>query len=114
SWPGLVTCTAAPDQPTSTPEATEISPAFPTLPVPTPLPAVLGVINPLVVADLEGEALPGGVAVDRQGRPVLIWSQLNPDARQEEAERVYLQTTDPATGQWRAARSVNPPGNYKI
>jgi len=114
AWPSAVTCTAAPDESTSTPMPTEESPLFPTFAAATPLPAVLGVINPQPLEHLEGDALPGGVTIDLYGHPVLVWSQFNADAGQEAAGRVYVKTADPQTGQWRNARSVNPPGIYKI
>ena len=116
SWPGPIrTCTAAPDEATSTAAPTEESPRFPTVPVPTALAPALGVINPLELPVLEGEAHPGGVATDPFGRPVLIWSQLNPDPGQETAGHVYVALTDVTTGQWLPARSINAePGIYKI
>jgi hypothetical protein len=115
-WPPpIITCTPRPDQPTLSPVPTAPPALFPTFPPNTPIPAVIGDTNPAVAASLEGEALPGGVATDAHtGRPAAIWSQLNPDAGQEPAGRVYLQLTDPASGQWLPPRTVNEPGQYKI
>ncbi|MDQ2805725.1 MAG: glycoside hydrolase [Chloroflexota bacterium] len=114
NWPTpLITCTAGPDQPTSTAVPTEESPLFPTLVPATALPAVLGILEPAAVGSLEGEAQPGSVTLDpRTGRPWLIWAQTNPEPGQVSAGRVYLrrQTTD---GDWTAPRSVNGPGDYQ-
>ena len=114
AWPTpLVTCTPAPGQPTSTVVPTEESPLFPTLLPATVLPAVLGILAPVVVSSMEGETQPGSVALDpRNGTAWLIWAQTNPDSGQATAGRVYLrhQTAD---GHWTAPRSVNGPGTYQ-
>jgi len=64
---------------------------------------------------MEGSSFPGGVATDpRNGHPVMVWSQFNPDETGPTAVRIYVQASDPTTGQWLPAHSVNPPGDYKI
>lgn len=104
--------TPIPGQPTITPWQ---PPAWPTLPPHTPLPVVVGNTEPSVATSMEGSSLPGGVALDpRNGHPVMVWSQFNPDAGQQNDTRVYVEVADPTNGQWRPARSVNPPGNYTI
>ena len=109
AWPTpLVTCTPAPGQPTSTAGPTEASPLFPTFPPNTPLPAVVGSTNPIAVGSFAGEAFPGGTTTNPQtGRPYLIWAQLSPN--EPTAGRVYLRTTDPTSGAWLPARSVQGP-----
>lgn len=124
-WPPpIVTCTARPDEPTVTTVPTMPPVIFPTLPPNTPLPAALGSTAPISIGSMEGDALPGGVATHPlTGRPYLIWSQFNPDQGQAASDgsdgygsraRVYLKLTDPKTGQWLPARTVNGPGNYRI
>jgi hypothetical protein len=113
--PPIVTCTPRPDEPTMTAVPTLPPAIFPTLPPNTPLPAAIGNTAPISIGSMEGEALPGGVAAHPiTGRPYLIWSQLNMDSGQENNGRVYLKLTDPKTGQWLPARTVNSPGDYKI
>jgi hypothetical protein len=76
---------------------------------------MVGDAPPVSIGTLEGDALPGGIATHPvTGRPYLIWSQFNSDPGQENSGRVYLKATDPRTGQWLPARTVNGPGNYKI
>ncbi len=118
-WPPpIVTCTPREDQPTVTvtpTNPTPLIPTLPTLPPNTALPAMIGSSPPISFGSMEGEALPGGIATHPlTGRPYVIWSQLNLDPGQEHSGRVYLRLTDPKTGQWLPARSVNGPGNYKI
>lgn len=115
-WPPpIVTCTPRPDKPTLTVVPTVAQAIFPTLLPNTPLPAAIGDTAPISIGSLEGEALPGGVATHPiTGRPYLIWSQFNTDLGQQNSGRVYLKLTDPKTGQWMPARTVNGPGDYKI
>lgn len=109
NWPTpLITCTASPDQPTSTAVPTAESPLFPTFPPNTPLPALVGSTNPIAIGSFAGEAFPGGTTSNPQtGRPYLIWSQLSPN--EPTAGRVYLRTTDPTSGAWLPAHSVQGP-----
>lgn len=115
-WPPpIVTCTARLDEPTITSVPTMPPAIFPTFPPNTPLPAAIGDTPPISISSMEGEALPGGVATHpTTGRPYLIWSQFNADQGQEGSGRVYLKLTDPTTGQWLPARTVNGPGDYRI
>lgn len=111
AWPApAVTCLPAPGQATSTSVPTPDSPLFPTPVAPTAQPALLGVGEAVQFGNLEGEAQPGGVAVDpRSGAAWIIWTQISPDANQATAGRVYTRH-QLAAGGWSAPRAVQAPG----
>ena len=114
AWPPpIVTCTPRPDEPTLTPVPTRPRALFPTLPAPTPLPALIGNTAPLVLSNLPGEALPGGVAADpATGLPYIIWSQIDPDFSDSPLNGIYL--ARPTGGTSFDVRSVNGPGTYQV
>lgn len=110
AWPSpIITCTPSADQPTSSPVPTEPPALFPTFPPNTPLPAMIGNSAPYALANMEGEGLPGGVAISPlTGRNVAIWTQVNLDFPDQ--GRVYVQRQGPPAGNWLPARTINPPG----
>jgi hypothetical protein len=114
SWPPpIITCTPAPDKPTLTPERRDPPPLFPTLPAPTALPALVGNTQPLVLSNLPGEALPGGVAADpHTGQLYVVWSQIDPDFADSLLNGVYLARPSGA-GTFDVA-SVQGPGTYRV
>jgi hypothetical protein len=114
AWPPpIVTCTPRPDEPTLTPAPPRPRALFPTLPAPTPLPALIGNTAPLVLSNLPGEALPGGVAADpATGQPYIVWSQIDPDFAASPLNGVYL--ARPTGGSGFDVRSVNGPGTYQV
>lgn len=114
AWPPpITTCTPRPDEPTLTPVPTRPRVIFPTLPPPTPLPALVGNTAPLVLSNLPGEALPGGVAADpTTGQAYVIWSQLDPDFADSPLNGIYLTRNSGSSSL--TVRAVNGPGTYQV
>jgi hypothetical protein len=67
----------------------------------------------LVLSNLPGDALPGGVAADpATGQPYIVWSQIDPDFADSPLNGVYLARPTGAGGF--DVRSVNGPGTYQV
>jgi hypothetical protein len=116
AWPPpLITCTAAPGQPTLTVAPSPTIQWWPPQPGQPPLPAIVGNTDPMQIGAGMGAGRVGDVALDpRTGRPWLIYSLFNSERGQEDSARVYVKTVDARTGTWRSATTVNPPGVYQM